>query len=567
MIAKGSSRSGPKQLATYLMRVDRYDTGEPAELIELRSPWVVENGSREHAARQLIETFRDWQALAEGTQGDYGLYHAQISPAPKYATGMTPEQWKRAADILGEELGLHDQPRALVVHAGKDDRPHLHVVWSRTDIDEMTLRTDSFNYQAHERASHRMELEFGQEFVPGKHAKRDREKQPEFPREAYSQDEDQQAKRAGQSVAERKAEIAALRKAADNGQAFKAALEDAGYLLAKGDRGYIIVDEAGNPSVLSRNLGMKKKEVEAFMAGVELDKLPTIKEAQALQETRQQDRKVIEAQKPVQETTQPAPAEPEASPDARKQAPEASKFLPPDLAQKLEEPTPTLADTQTQAPVASKFLTPVPPPEKTPEVPVPEKPAQPPEDPELTALKKSLAERHAKEVQKWADYNALELQRLEYKLTKLNEGKTKDFAALQDVAMGALKDRLKEERTGLKGALNAIQSKLNPTLAAERAKERRREIGQLKARQERELKDYLALIEQTKELEIENLKERQALQSSDRERKHEEEQESNIRDHHEAQRLLAELEAKRIHEELEKNDRLRDGPPPPRRGK
>jgi hypothetical protein len=567
MIAKGSSRSGPKQLATYLMRVDRYDTGEPAELIELRSPWVVENGSREHAARQLIETFRDWQALSEGTQGDYGLYHAQISPAPKYATGMTPEQWKRAADILGEELGLHDQPRALVLHAGKDDRPHLHVVWSRTDIDEMKLRSDSFNYQAHERASHRMELEFGQEFVPGKHAKRDREKQAEFPREEYSQDEDQQAKRAGQSVADRKAEIAALRAAADNGQAFKAALEEAGYLLAKGDRGYIIVDSAGDHSVLSRNLGMKKKEVEAFMAGVELDKLPTIKEAQALQETRQQERKVFEGQKPVQETTPPAPAKPEASPDALKQAPEASKFLPHDLAQKLEESAPGLADAQNKTPEASKFLKPVPPPEKPPEVPVPEKPVQPPEDPELKALKKALAERHAKEVQKWADYNALELQRLEYDLTELNEGKAKDFAALQNVAMDALKDRLKEERTGLKGALNAIQSKLNPTLAAEKAKERRREIGQLKARQERELKDYLALIEQSKELEIENLKERQTLQSNDRERKHEEEQETNISDHHEAKRLLAELEAKRIHEELEKNDSLRDGPPPPRRGK
>ena len=114
-------------------------------------------------------------------QGEYGLYHAQISPAPKYAPTMTPEQWKRAADILGEELGLQDQPRALVLHAGKDDRPHLHVVWSRTDIDEMKLRSDSFNYQAHERASHRMELEFGQEFVPGKHAKRDREKAAGIP--------------------------------------------------------------------------------------------------------------------------------------------------------------------------------------------------------------------------------------------------------------------------------------------------------------------------------------------------------------------------------------------------
>ncbi len=84
---------------------------------------------------------------------------------------------------------------------------------------------------------------------------------------------------------------------------------------------------------------MKKKEVKAFMAGVEPDKLPTIKEAKALQETRQRERKVEEAQKPAQETTQPEPTKPEA-PDAWKQPPEASKFLPPDLAQKLEQPAP-----------------------------------------------------------------------------------------------------------------------------------------------------------------------------------------------------------------------------------
>ena len=94
----------------------------------------------------------------------------------------------------------------------KDDRPHLHVVWSRTDIDEMKFRSDSFNYQAHERASHRMELEFGQEFVPGKHAKRDREQQPEFPREKMSHDEAQQAERLGMTKAERIAQIAAIRK-------------------------------------------------------------------------------------------------------------------------------------------------------------------------------------------------------------------------------------------------------------------------------------------------------------------------------------------------------------------
>ena len=119
--------------------------------------------------------------------------------------------FERSADILGEELGLKDQPRAIVLHSGKDGRSHLHVVWARTDADAMKLVSDSYNYVAHERASHRMELEFGHAVVPGKHAKRDRKKQPEFPRAEMGHDERMQAERTGLSPAEElPADIAAI---------------------------------------------------------------------------------------------------------------------------------------------------------------------------------------------------------------------------------------------------------------------------------------------------------------------------------------------------------------------
>ena len=319
MIAKGASRSGPRQLAVYLMRVERWDTGEPAELLELLSPWAagLDGGDRHHTADQLIEAFRDWQTLVEGTkQGRDGLYHAEISPEAHYARDMTPEQWKRAAAILGEELGLGGQPRALVLHAGKDDRPHLHVVWCRTDVDKMKVVSDSYNYIAHERASHRMELEFGHQIIPGKHAKRDRKKQEEFPRQKLTQDEDQYQKRTGLSKEDRIKEIAALHAAADNGPAFKAALEDAGYILAKGERGYIVVDEKGGHSVLSRNVGLKKKEIEAFMKGVDFKELPTVEEARDIQ---------AERRKTVSKSIAPS--------EAQQQGAEASKFLPPQTAE------------------------------------------------------------------------------------------------------------------------------------------------------------------------------------------------------------------------------------------
>jgi len=50
----------------------------------------------------------------------------------------------------------------------------------------------------------------------------------------------------------------------------------------------------------------------------------------------------------------------------------------------------------------------------------------------------------------------------------MNAGKEEDFDAIQAVEMKALKDRQKERRTGIKGFLDAMQSKLNPALAAER---------------------------------------------------------------------------------------------------
>src|SRR5580692_6311442 len=225
MIAKGASRNNPRQLAVYLMRVERYDTGEPVELLELQSGWsnsLDPEAGRPRIASRLIEAFRDWQLLTEGTkQGRDGLYHAEISPEAHYAKVMTPEQWKRAADILGEELGLLDQPCAMVLHAGKDDRPHLHVVWQRTDVDTMKVISDSYNYIAHERASHRMEREFGQKFIPGKHAKRDRKKQKDFPRSQANHADHQQAERTPLTVEQRKEKITALRAAADTAQAFK----------------------------------------------------------------------------------------------------------------------------------------------------------------------------------------------------------------------------------------------------------------------------------------------------------------------------------------------------------
>lgn len=567
MIAKGGARSGPKQLANYLMRVGRYDTGEPAKLLELRSPWAdAPNGTQERTAAKLVEAFRDWQTLAEGTQqGEFGLYHAQISPAPEYAKNMTDEQWMRAADILAKELGLENQERALVLHAGKDDRPHLHIVWARCDLDTMKLISDSYNYVAHERASARMEKEFGHEFVPGKHVKRDREQQPEFPQERMSQDEAQQAVRLGMTKEERIAQLAEIRKSCDDGLAFKNALEQAGYVLAKGDtRGFVLVDGQGEIFSLSKHLpDLKGKEYKAFMASVDRALLPGVDEARALQEAREQARQAAAKVEP--------PAEPQ------KPAPEASKFLPPELAQKLEQPSLTSPQPEKQAvseqptapppePPASKFLPSLP--EKAPEAaPVPAEQKAPTEDPELIALKKAIAERQAEDAQKWVEYEALERRQKDFELGNEAAWKLEDFDLRQQEERDAFFERINERRKGVWGVIDAINARLNPVEAAEKAAAQRKEINQFRRRQEIERRDYIRLQEQTRQMELDALRERQHEQQRLREKQYAEDRERYIREHHAAQRILAEQEAKRIKEELEKTQDKKKGPPPPTMGK
>jgi Relaxase/Mobilisation nuclease domain len=298
MIVNGKSRAAPAQLAAYLLRQDGKERPVLVELLD--------------GGKDLNKAFLQWHAIGELTRGEHTLYHAQIAPENRYA--MTPEQWKRAAEILAEELGMKDHPRAIVVHEGHKN-PHAHVVFQRADDETMTLWDDGFNYIKHERASARMEKEFGHEPVPGKHAKRDREKQPEFPREDCSTEEAQRDKRAGIKTADRKAEIMALYQGTDSGTALKVALEEAGYLLAKGDRGYLVVDETGGHSVLTRNTGLKKKELEAYMAGIPLDSLPTVDEAKALQKA------AALAKKSAASSTDGAA-------EGERQGVEASKFLP-----------------------------------------------------------------------------------------------------------------------------------------------------------------------------------------------------------------------------------------------
>lgn len=499
MIVKGRARSGPAQLAAYLLR---QDGKERPTLIEL-----FDGGNDLHKA------FLQWDAIGELTRGDKTLYHAQIAPEARYT--MSPEQWHRAAEILAEELGMGAHPRAIVVHDG-GDKPHAHVVFQRTNTDTLTLWDDGNNYLKHERASMRMEQEFAQEHVPGKHAKRDRQKQPEFPRAKSDQDEQQQAARTELTAEERKEQVTALRAAADSAQAFKSALEDAGYILAKGDkRGLVLVDRDGEVYSLSRQVtDLSSKEYKSFMAPLDPKLQPSVEEAKARQAERPATGTPAETPAPVQEPST--------------QGIEASKFF------KVDAPK--------EAPK-----------------PVEQTPTPAPKDAQLEALEKAITERYQQEQQKFRELHAQQLRQAEYDLDRVTKQKLADFDAILTEQKTTLKERHAEQRTGLAGFLDAVKLRLNPTLAAEQAAERRKEAQQLARRHAKERADYVKLMEQSKQLEVENLKERQSLQLRDLATKTEADRERYIREYKDAQRIADEVKLR----QEERDKQRRDGPEPP----
>ncbi len=693
MIAKGGARADPSQLGPYLMRTGRYDTGEKARLLELRSPWAASrDGDREKSAALLIEAFSDWQTWCEGTkQGEHGLYHAQISPALKYAKTMTDEQWLRCADILEEELGFQGQDRAVAWQEGKDGRHHLHIAWARTDTETMKVITDSKNYLKHERASNRMEKEFGHEFVAGKHAKRDRVKQKEFPRADSTYADHMHAARTKMSLEERRAQITGIRQNADNAEAFKNALDEAGYLLARGDRrGFVVVDEQGEVFSLSKHVtDIKGKAFKEFMAPIDAAMLPAVDDAKALQKLRAVAKQEIWAEKKetdrVQaETVSKSDGVAEQTPKHKEKGAEASKFLQGEAAQNQPEPfqTPkipisgpameerkrepidperkqqistlrawsdgaqafkraleeagyTLARGETgyvlmseegvfnlarhaglgkhkfdafmspvpldslpdvkelikarkQAPFESKFL--------GPEIAPPQPSLLPPKEidlatrmeisaldmaaqaiaegervrqkTELDALEKAIAKRHEQEAAKLSERHEAELRAKEVELDRTIARDMENFVLIQDAQAEAFLQARKDERSGIKGLIQAIENRWNPALGEARAKEREEARKNFYRRHAKERKDYEALILQSKQLEIENLIERQRFQRDGLKTKAAEDRERRIGEYHDAERIRAELEAqRRKEEELEHNESLRDGPPPPELGK
>jgi hypothetical protein len=278
IINGGSRRAG----GWWSKHLDNQATNERVQLIDI----VGLN------ATTMPDAFKEMYALSLGTKCDNYFYQANINP--RADEKLTPAQWDHAKDKLLENLGLAGQPHFVVEHE-KNGRTHRHIVVSRIDIEHMRAIPDSLTAAIHERTSRQLEVTFDLErgtsiLTPDRDGPR--------PERGPKKWERASGERSGISPQDAKALVTELWQATDTGKALQAALEDRGWILARGDkttakgRAYLMaIDPEGGTHELARRVDkVKAAAVHARMADIDPAALPSVTEAKEQQQLRQQER-------------------------------------------------------------------------------------------------------------------------------------------------------------------------------------------------------------------------------------------------------------------------------------
>lgn len=248
MILVGSQRGGAGNLARHLLN-------------DIDNDHVTVQELRGFTARDLQGAFEEAHAVSLGTKCKQFLFSLSLNP-PK-DTQASIDDLLRAADQAEERLGLIGQPRAVVIHE-KNGRRHAHVVWSRIDGEQMKAVNLPFFKTRLNSLSKDLFLEHGWELPDG--YKENGWKNPLN----FTLAEWQQAKRLDLDPREIKQVFRQAWERSDGFQSFKAALEDSGYFLARGDRrGFVATDIHGEVYSVARMAGVKTKELNTRLGDPE----------------------------------------------------------------------------------------------------------------------------------------------------------------------------------------------------------------------------------------------------------------------------------------------------------
>lgn len=258
MILVGSQRGGAGNLARHLLN-DR--DNDHVTVQELRG----------FTARDLRGALDEAHGVSLGTRCKQFLFSLSVNPPKEAAVDISALM--AAADRAEERLSLSGQPRAVVIHE-KNGRRHAHIVWSRIEAQGMkAINLPHFKNRLNG-LSKELFLEHGWALPAG--YKENSWKNPLN----FTLAEWQQAKRIDLDPREIKQVFQQAWERSDGQQSFKAALEDSGFFLARGDRrGFVALDIHGEVYSVARMAGVKTKEINARLGSPE--GLPSVNEAKA----------------------------------------------------------------------------------------------------------------------------------------------------------------------------------------------------------------------------------------------------------------------------------------------
>ncbi|WP_299730521.1 relaxase [uncultured Tateyamaria sp.] len=282
MLFVGNQRGGGRDLALHLMK----DDNERVEVHDIRG----------FSSNDLEAAFKESFAVSRATKCKQHLFSLSINPPP--TENVSDKDFEDTIARAERTLGLSGQPRAIVFHEkqGRDGevRRHAHAVYCRIKTDEMKAVQLSFTKDKLMKLSREIYLERDWRMPDGMLHKPDRD-----PRK-FSLEQWQQAKRAGKDPEKLIGIFQDCWSVSDNAASFSHALDEHGYVLAKGRRGFVAVDHEGEVYAVSKWTKKRAKEVRQKLG--EADKLPTVDQAHEKAATRVTDRlKEIQAEKDQEE--------------------------------------------------------------------------------------------------------------------------------------------------------------------------------------------------------------------------------------------------------------------------
>ncbi len=257
MILKASQRRGTQELAKHLLNGDENDH-------------ITVHEIRGFVADDLSGALQEIEAISRGTQCTQFMFSLSLSP-PEYAD-VPIEDFESAIADVEKKLHLVDQPRIIVFHE-KNGRRHCHCVWSRLKWSDhaqrmIAIRMSHFKLKLME-ISRFLFLKYGWKLPKGMQRASDRSPW-QLTRHEY-----RQAVRFSQDPEALKSLFKSAWEQSDSKETFARALQERGFLLARGDRrGFVALDITGGVYSLTRWLDIGTRDLKARLGKPET--LPAI---------------------------------------------------------------------------------------------------------------------------------------------------------------------------------------------------------------------------------------------------------------------------------------------------